>query len=47
MSLLVTSKFLGLFINTMTADDKSYCHYIEFLAQPNQMQLCKKSEVFS
>ena len=47
MSLLVISKFLGLFLNTFTADDKYSLGYIEKLPQPTQMQLSRKQKTFS
>ena len=42
MSLLVISEILGLFVNTLGADDKySFCNSDNFL-QPIQMQLLQK-----
>ena len=47
MSLLVISEILGLFVNTLTADDKySLCNR-ENLLQSIQMQLSKEQKVFS
>ena len=37
MSLFVKSEILGLFVNTLTADDKYSLHNSENLTQPIQM----------
>ena len=42
MPLLVISKILGLFLNTLPADDKYSFRNSENLPQPIQMQLSKK-----
>ena len=46
MSLLVISEILGLFVNTLTADDKHSCRNSKNLRQPIQMQWSKKDETF-
>ena len=46
MSLLVISEILGLFVNTLTADDKYSCRNSENLRQPIQVQLSNKDETF-
>ena len=46
ISLLVRSVMLGLFLNTMTVNDKYSHHSRDNLAQPIQMQLSKKKNVF-
>ena len=46
-SLLVTDKFVGLFVNTLPADDKHYLLNRENLAQPIHMQLSQKQKSFS
>ena len=46
MSLLVISEILGLFVNTLTADDKQSCRNSKNLRQPIQMQWSKKDETF-
>ena len=46
MSLLVRWKILRLFIDTMTADNKYFCHYKVIFNQPIQMQLTKKQIPF-
>ena len=46
MSLLVISKILGLFVNTLTADDKYSFRNSENLRQPITMQLFKKQIFF-
>ena len=46
MSLLVISKILGLFVNTLTADDKYSFHNSENLREPFQMQLSKKQKKY-
>ena len=43
---LVTSKFLGLFVNTLTADDKYSVFIRDVLTQAIQMQLSKKQKSF-
>ena len=43
-SLLVTDKFLRLFLNTLPADDKHYQHNTDILAQPIQMLLSQKQK---
>ena len=45
-SVLVTSKFLGLFVNTLTADDKYSVFIRDVLTQSIQMQLSKKQKSF-
>lgn len=51
MSLLVICEILGLFLNTLFADDKYSLRNGEILEQPIQMHLSKKeitlSEVFA
>ena len=47
MSLLVISKSLGLFANTLTADGKYSVCKSENLPQPIQNQLSKKQKTFS
>ena len=42
MSLLVIFELLGVFVNTLTADDKYYLRNSENLLLPIQMQLTKK-----
>ena len=45
--MLVLCKILGLFVNTLTEDDK-YCHlYRENLTQPIQILLSQKQKTFS
>ena len=46
-SLLVTDKFLRLFVNALPADDKHYMLNRDNLAQPIQMQLSQKQKSFS
>ena len=46
MSLLVISEILGLFVNTLTADDKHSCRNSKNLRQPIQVQLSNKDETF-
>ena len=46
MSLLVISKILGLFVNTLTVDDKYSLRNSENLRQPITMQLFKKQIFF-
>ena len=38
---------LGLFVTTLTADDKYCLHNNEYLPQPIQMQLSKEQKSFS
>ena len=45
-SLLLTSKTLGLFINTLTADDKYSCNKRESFVQAIKIQLSKKPRIF-
>ena len=47
MSLLVICGILGLFINTLTEDDKYFLRNSENLPQPIQMQISKKQKTFS
>ena len=47
MSLLVTFEILGMFVKTMTVDDKYFLCNSENLPQPIQRQLSKKRETFS
>ena len=46
-SLLVTDKFLRLFVNRLPANDKHYQHNRDNLAQTTQMQLSQKKKSFS
>ena len=46
-SLLVIDKNLGLFVNTLTVDDKHYMLNRENLTQPIQVQLSLKEKTFS
>ena len=46
MSLLLKLEILGLFSNTLTADDKYFLPNREKLPQPKQLQLSKKHESF-
>ena len=46
MSLLVICEILGLFVNTLTTDDKYSLRYKENLPQRSQMQLSKKQKYF-
>ena len=46
MSLLVVSKTLRPFVNTLTPDDKYSLSNKEILPQPIQFQLSKKLDVF-
>ena len=46
-SLLVRSKILGMFLDTLTADDKYSRHYRKNFAQLIEMQLCKMEKHFS
>ena len=45
--LLVIHKILGLFVKTLTADDKHYLLNRDILAQRSQMQLSQKQKTFS
>ena len=47
MSLSGRYQILGLFIDTVTADDKYCCNIRERFPQPMQMQLHKKAKTFS
>ena len=47
MSLLVISEILGLFLNTVTANDKYSLHNREKLQEPIQMLLWNKQKTFS
>ena len=40
-------KILGLFVNTLTADDKHYMLNRDNLTQPIQIQLSQKQKTFS
>ena len=40
-------KILGLFLNTLTVDDKHYLLTRDNLTQPNQIQLSQKEKAFS
>ena len=46
MSILVKTEILGLFVNTLTADNKSFLPNIEHLRQPIQMISSKKQIFF-
>ena len=46
-SLLVIHKILGLFVNTLTVNDKHYLLNTGNLTQPIQMQLSEKLKTFS
>ena len=46
-SLLVIHKILGLFVNTLTVDDKHYMLNRDNLTQPIQIQLSLKQKTFS
>ena len=46
-SLLVTGKILGVFVNTLPADEKYYLLNRDNLAQPIKMQLSQKQKTFS
>ena len=46
-SLLVIHKILGLFVNTLTVDDKHYMLNRDNLTQPIQLQLSLKQKTFS
>ena len=43
---MLKSEILGLFVNTLTADDKYSRHNWEKFPQPFQMQLSKKPKTF-
>ena len=45
-SLIVRSEILGLFFNTVTADDKYPCHNRKNIAQSIRMQLSNKPKTF-
>ena len=47
ISLLVICEIVGLFVNTLTANDKYSLHNRKNLPQPIQMQLSKKQKKFS
>ena len=47
MSLLLISKLLGLFVKTLTVDNKYSLGNIEILREPFQMQLSKRQTTFS
>ena len=47
MSVLVLSKTLRPFVNTLTPDHKYFLGNKEILPQPIEFQLCKKLNVFS
>ena len=47
MSLIVIWKILGVFLDTLTVDDKYSLHNSEILPQPNQTQLSQKQISFS
>ena len=40
-------KILGLFVNTLTVDDKHYLLTRDNLTQPNQIQISQKEKAFS
>ena len=46
-SLLAIHKFLRLFVNTLTVNDKDYLLERDNLAQPIQMQIFQKQKTFS
>ena len=46
-SVLVISEIIGLFVNTLTVDDKYSLCNSENLCKRNQMQLSKKQKSFS
>ena len=46
-SLLLICKFLGLFVNTLTADDKYFLLNRDILRQPNEMHLSNKQKRFT
>ena len=45
MPVLVVSKTLRLFVNTLTPDDKHFVGNKEILSKPIQFQLCKKLNI--
>ena len=45
--MLVLWKILGLFVNTLTDNDKYCLHYRDNLTQPIQILLSQKQETFS
>ena len=47
MSLLVISEILGLFLNTLTTDDKYSLRNSENLSESIKMQLSEKQKTFS
>ena len=47
MSLLVISEILGLFLNTLTTDEKYSLRNSENLSESIKMQLSKKQKTFS
>ena len=47
MSLLVISEIFGLFLHTLTSNEKYYLPDTESLPQPIQTQLSKKEKLFS
>ena len=47
MSLIIIFEILGLFVITMTADDRNSLCTRENVRQPIQMQLSKKQKTFS
>ena len=47
ISLLIICEMLGLFVTTLTGDDKYCLRNNEYLPQPIQMQLSKKKNTFS
>ena len=46
MSLFVKSEILGLFVNTLTADDKYSCYKREKYRQGTKVQLSKNPKIF-
>ena len=47
MSLLLIYKILGMFVNTLTGDDKHFLLNRNNLTQPIQIQLSHKQKAFS
>ena len=45
--MLVLCKILGLFVNTLTDNDKYCLHYRDNLTQPSQILLSQKQKTFS
>ena len=43
---LRTSQILGLFVKTLTVDDKHYCYKSKIFGQAIQMRLSKKRKIF-